>query len=66
MAYEYGDFGGDGCTCIKEVCHCHNCGCRISEDDGMYCEDCDREIQEETDIETNYLLDTLEGFVTNL
>ena len=66
MAYEYGDFGGDGCTCIKEVCHCHNCGCRISEEDGMYCEECEHEMKELQDIDTHVKLDDLGNYITNL
>lgn len=66
MSYKYGDFGSDGCTYIREVCRCHGCGATLSEDDGMFCEECEKEMREETDIETNFLLDELEGFVTNL
>lgn len=66
MSHVYTNFGSDGCTCIREVCRCHSCRAPLTEDDGMYCEDCERDIREETDIETNFLLDELEGFITNL
>lgn len=66
MSHVYSNFGSDGCTCISEVCRCHSCGARLSEDDGMFCDECEREMREENDTKTNFLLDELEGFVTNL
>lgn len=66
MAYRYSDMGHDGCSCLSEDARCHKCNHILTEDEGLFCVDCENEMKAEQDIETNFLLDELGEFVTNL
>ena len=66
MAYNYSNFGYDGCTCIDAVPERCQCGSVLREGDEEYCEDCLPKIKAERDIETGFLLDELGEYVTNL
>lgn len=66
MAFRYSEMGYDGCSCLSEDARCHSCRKVLSDDDGLYCDECEQEMIDEQNITTHVMLDDLGEFVTNL
>lgn len=56
----------DGCSCLSEDARCHSCRKVLSDDDGLYCDECEHEMKELRDIDTHVKLDELGDYITNL
>lgn len=66
MAFRYSEMGYGGCSCIIEEARCHKCDRKLSSTDGLFCTDCEDEIQRVKLEATECLLDELGEYVTNL
>ena len=65
MAYNYSEFGYEGCSCLGEVtprCQCGN----VIHDDSDYCDECLVEVESEIQAGILIDLDDLGDFITAL